>query len=552
MAIATPGLSYAAERLRRTAFPKVEITPPAPGIRVDRDVAISMRDGTRLRLNLFRPEGVGRFPTIMSAHPYGKDAFPRRSSVGYLPPARYRFMRQPAPVRFSAYTTWEAPDPSFWVPRGYAVVNLDLRGFGSSEGTGALFSQQEALDYAEVIEWAAAQPWSNGKVGLNGVSYLAISQWEVAALRPKSLAAICPWEGFTDVYRDLAYPGGVREDGFVPFWSDATAREGRTSESLRAAQLAHPEWDDSWASKTPALERIDVPALVCASFSDHGLHTRGSFEAFRRIGSTYRFLYTHRGGKWCTYYSPETLALQARFFDCFLKGVDNGMREAAPVRLEVRAARDEVRSVREERSWPLSGTRWTKLHLAPDGLREVPLEATTVLRFEVPDGGASFSFRAADDMEIAGPMKLRLYVELVGATDAHLFVAVSKVQAARDVVFEGSSGFGCDVMSKGWLRVAHRRIDEVRSEPHRPVHTHDRAEPMARGEIALVDIEILPSATFFARGDGLRLDLRGRWFWRHNAFFGTYPFTYAASPRGTVVLHMGGEHDAHLLVPRTG
>jgi predicted acyl esterase len=553
MAITTPGLSYAADRLFRTAFPKLTITPPAPGIRFDRDVAVSMRDGTRLRLNLFRPQGEGRFPTIMSAHPYGKDALARRSPLGYLPPARYRFMRQAAPVRFSAYTTWEAPDPSFWVPRGYAVVNLDLRGFGSSEGTGALLSQQEATDYAEVIEWAAAQPWSNGRVGLNGVSYLAISQWEVAALRPKSLAAICPWEGFTDIYRDLAYPGGVREDGFVPFWSDMTERDGRTSESLRAGQLAHPEWDDFWASKAPALERIDVPALVCASFSDQGLHTRGGFEAFRRIGSKHRFLYTHRGGKWSTYYSPEALALQARFFDCFLKEEDSVMRDAAPVRLEVRTTREEVRCVRDERSWPLPGTRWTKLYLAPDRLREAPLEARTTLRFDVPRGGASFVFRATDDMEIAGPMKLRLHVELEGMADAYLFAAICKVRAdGDDVVFEGSSGFGCDVVAKGWLRMAHRRVDESRSEPHRPFHPHDRAEPMRRREVASADIEILPSATFLARGEGLRLELRGRWFWKRNAFFGMYPLSYAPSPSGTVILHVGGEHDAHLLVPRTG
>jgi predicted acyl esterase len=554
MAIATPNLSYAAQRLFRTAFPKLTITPPGPGIRFEHDVAVSMRDGTRMRLNLFRPDHDGKFPTIMSAHPYGKDAFPRRTPFGYLPPTRYRFMRQPKPIRFSAYTTWEAPDPSFWVERGYAVVNLDLRGFGTSEGTGQLLSPQEAADYAEVIAWAAAQPWSNGKVGLNGVSYLAVTQWEVAALRPAALAAICPWEGFTDVYRDLVYPGGVREDGFTPFWSAMTERDGRTSESLRAVQLAHPQWDDQWAAKAPVLERIEVPALVCASFSDQGLHSRGSFEAFRRIGSKHRFLYTHRDGKWSRYYSPEALALQARFFDCFLKGQNNGMREAAPVRLEVRAARGEVHDVRDAGGWPLPGTRWTKLHLAPGLLRDAPLSATTTVRFDVPDGGASFLFRMPEDMEIAGPMKVRLQVELAGAIDAHLFVGVTKVRArgSGDVVFEGSSGFGYDVVAKGWLRLAHRRIDESRSEPHRPFHSHDRPEPMAPGEIAAVDIEVLPSATSFARGEGLRLDLGGRWFWKRSPFFGTFPFTYVPSARGTVILHLGGERDAFLLVPRTG
>src|SRR6516162_1792542 len=180
-AVDAPGLPYAVDRLLRTAVPKVKVTPPAPGIRFDRDVAVPMRDGVELRVNVFRPEREGRFPVIMSAHPYGKDVLPKRTPVGYLPLTRYRFIRQPDLVTHSAYTAWEAPDPSFWVPRGYVVVNVDLRGFGTSGGVGSLFSDQEAADYAEVIAWAARQPWSSGRVGLNGVSYLAISQWKVAA-----------------------------------------------------------------------------------------------------------------------------------------------------------------------------------------------------------------------------------------------------------------------------------------------------------------------------------------------------------------------------------
>lgn len=145
---AAPTLRYAAERVFRIAFPKLSITEPAAGIHVERDVAVSMRDGARLRVNVFRPERDGNFPVIMCAHPYGKDAFPKRTPLGYIPPARYRFMRQPASVRFSALTTWEAPDPSFWVPRGYALVNVDLRGFGTSDGKSNLFTQEEARENA--------------------------------------------------------------------------------------------------------------------------------------------------------------------------------------------------------------------------------------------------------------------------------------------------------------------------------------------------------------------------------------------------------------------
>jgi predicted acyl esterase len=553
----SPDLAYAAERLRRTAFPKLTITAPAPGIRVDRDVAVPMRDGAALRVNVFRPAREGRFPVMMCAHPYGKDLFPKRWPFGYSPSAAYRFMRLPDPFTFSAYTTWEAPDPSYWVLQGYAVVNVDLRGFGSSDGVGSLLSDEEAADYAEVIEWAAAQPWSSGRVGLNGVSYLAISQWKVAALRPKSLAAICPWEGFSDVYRDIAYPGGVRDDGFIDFWATMTERAGRVRDSLRAGQLAHPEWDDFWAARTPALERIEVPALICASFSDQCLHTRGGFEAFRRIGSTHRFLYTHRGGKWSTYYSPDALALQSRFFDCFLKGEDNGMRATDPVRLEIRRRGDEVHSVRGERAWPLPSTRWTKLYLAPGELRGAPLRARTTAALEAPDGRSSFGLQVPEDMEIAGPMMLRLHVELVGASDAHLFVAVSKIEGAvdgaggRELPFEGSFGFGCDVVAKGWLRLAHRRVDESRGEPHRPYRPHDRAESVRPGEVVTADVEILPSATYFARGDLLRLDIQGRWFWRRSMLFGMYPIAYAPSPKACVVLHLG-DPDSYLLVPRVG
>jgi predicted acyl esterase len=555
MSTPSPDLSYAAARVFRIAFPPVHVTEPSPGIRVERDVTVAVRDGTKLRMNVHRPERAGRFPVILSAHPYGKDVLPRRVPFGYLPLKRYRFIRQAGPVAFSALTGWEAPDPSYWVPRGYVVINLDLRGFGASEGTGTLLSDQEAADYVEVIEWAAHQPWSSGRVGLNGVSYLAISQWKVAALRPPALAAICPWEGFSDVYRDVAYPGGVREDGFMPFWANATEHDGRTSESLRAGQLAHPEWDDFWAALTPDLERIEVPALVCASFSDQGLHSRGCFEAFRRIGSKQRFLYTHRAGKWSTYYGPDALDWQTRFFDCFLKGEDNGMRASPPVRLEVRSAANEVHAVRSERSWPPPSVRWTALHLAPGELRQAPLAAATRIRFRVPEESVEFVHRIEDDMELSGPMKLRLHVELSAASDAYLFVAVCKARPDprgrdRDVVFEGSFGFGYDVVAKGWLRIAHRHIDTARSEPHRPFHPHDRAEPLASGEVAPVDIEILPSATHFARGDSLRLVVQGRWFWRRSSLIGMFPGGYAESPAGTVILHVGGERDAHLLVPR--
>jgi hypothetical protein len=229
---------------------------------------------------------------------------------------------------------------------------------------------------------------------------------------------------------------------------------------LRNEQLAHPDFDDFWASRVPNLEGIEVPALICASFSDQGLHTRGSFEPYRRISSKHRYLFTHRGGKWSTYYGSESLALQTRFFDCFLKGEENGMLSDDPVRVEVREQADRVNSVRMVHSWPPADVEWTRLWLAPDQLREEPLETAVTTRFEVPEEGVTFSFTMPADTEISGPMKLRLHVEPVGGADANLFVAVRKFRDARHVCFEGSFGFGRDVVTKGWLRVAHRREAE--------------------------------------------------------------------------------------------
>jgi predicted acyl esterase len=536
--------------MRRALRPPVAVTRPPNSVRFLRDVSIPVRDGTTLRANVFRPEAAGRYPVIICAHPYGKDNLPRRSPFGYLLGLQYRLVRVSGSYRLSAWTSWEAPDPAFWVPRGYVVVNVDLRGFGRSDGEASLLSDAEARDYYDVIEWAAAQPWSSGRIGLNGVSYLAISQWKVAALQPPHLRAICPWEGFTDVYRDLAYPGGIREDGFFRLWSAMVRRSGRVRDDLRKEQVARPLWGGWWAAQTPALEQIQVPALICASFSDHCLHSRGSFAAFQRIGSAQRWLYTHRGGKWATYYSPEALAFQLRFFDHFLKGAENGMPAVSPVRLEVRETGASPYAVRAERAWPLPATRWTAMRLHPDGtLREGPAPAAGTRRFAARGGRASFAWTIPSDLEVTGPMALRLWVECRGAPDAHLFAGVRKLRGTREVGFEGSYGFNRDLVTRGMLKLSHRELDTERSTPWQPVHRHETALPVQPGQVVPVDVELLPSATHFRRGETLRLDVQGEPLFSWNPLVGQFPARYEPSPAGTIVLHSGGSYEAQLLFP---
>ena len=354
-----PGaLRYALARVRGIVRPAVIVTEAPSDIVIDRDAEISTRDGTVLRVNVFRGQGDGPLPAIVSIHPYGKDKLPTRRGKRWTYPFQYRIMRQPDAVRFSELTGWEAPDPAWWVNQGFAVVNADLRGCGHSEGTGRMFSPQESEDAYDVVQWVADQPWCDGRVVMLGVSYLAISQYGTAALHPPALRAICPWEGFTDPYRDVAFPGGIRERGFIRNWGLLVRHTTRQAYDMLRVQRAHPLRDQFWRSLVPDLSAITVPMLVCGSFANHNLHSSGSIRAFTQAASTHSRLYTHRGGEWSTFYSEPARAEQLAFLRGVLDGTAAGGRS---VRLEVRqrtATRSPMCATSPSGRWP-----------APDGVR---------------------------------------------------------------------------------------------------------------------------------------------------------------------------------------
>ncbi|KAF2485561.1 acyl esterase [Neohortaea acidophila] len=531
--------------------PGVTVTDAPADITVDWDVPIKVRDGTTLRVNVFRPSSGKLVPVVMSAHPYAKDKIPLKTKTGRGLSPQYRLLSQPRPFHISQYTGWEAPDPAFWVPRGYAVVNADLRGGGTSEGVADLFSDEEAQDYFELIEWAGTQSWSSGKVGLDGVSYLAISQYKVAALRPPHLAAICPWEGFSDLYRDFARPGGIREDGFSILWSMGTSRGARVARPLLRSQMIDRPLRDEWyQSITPDLERIQVPLLVCGSFSDHLLHSRGSFEVFRRAGSAQKRLYTHRDGKWCAYYSEEACQERLRFFDHHLKGVENGWAEELPVRLAIMDIGAKPAAVTRESAWPPQDLTWRKLWLDAQSstMRDEPSLDHGSVNFRSQFGSVAFNWTVPIDLDIIGPMSLSLSVQVDGATDINLFVDVAKVRNGVKTTFEGSYGFGGDMVSKGWQRAAHRELDLILSTPEQPVHRHERDELLSPGEIVPVMIALRPHATRFRKGDELRVEVQGRWPYARNPFTGPFPAGYESSPKGICHLHTGAQYESHLLV----
>jgi predicted acyl esterase len=514
------------------------------GLLIERNVAVPMRDGVTILVDIYRPADApdADLPILLGWSPYGKHGL----SASLWPPSGVE------PGWMSRFTAFEAPDPAFWCPRGYAVVFADPRGAWLSEGDLRHNGLGEGEDCYDCIEWLATLPWTNGKVGMTGVSYLAAIQYLVAALKPPHLAALNPWEGFSDWYRDFAYHGGIRETGFVPRGS-ANLRFGlNRHEATDANVRAHPLHDEYWRSKDVDIESIDIPAYVVASWSDHGLHSRGTMEAFKRMSSPRKWLEVHGQKKWAHYYRPESRARQTAFFDHVLKGFDNEVDSWPPVRIEVREAAG-VAVERAEDSWPIARTQYQPLHLdaATGSLGDAP-PAEAAVRYDPCDeaGEAVFTHRFEADTELSGHAKLKLWVEAEGAEDMDLFVALQKLDAAGEPVgMTFYAFFENGPVALGWLRASHRALDDARSTPQQPFHTHAREDLLQPGEVVPVEIELWPSSTLFRAGESLRVVVKGMDIYRDG--LPNLPFARHEDlrNRGTHVIHTGGRYDSHLLVP---
>jgi predicted acyl esterase len=540
----------------------VECAPPAcnvirsrenlsqrmPVIAMERDLTVPMRDSVRLFANLFRPTADGSCPVIVSVTPYGKDKLPDRLSTFFMRLSGVKF----GTVNCSRLTGFEAPDPVYWVQQGYAVLQADVRGMHKSEGHAGVLGRQDAEDYYDLIEWASSQPWCTGRVGLMGVSYLAMSQWCVAALKPPHLCAMVPWEGVTDLYRELAFHGGIPETKFVPLWSKMRIQRGRNprfplGEDFLAERAAHPLDDAYWASKRPILENIQVPTLVCASWSDHGLHTRGSIEGFERISSRHKWLFTHGRKKWETFYGEEALAWQKRFLDHFLRDLDNGMDRVPKVRLEVRKAYYQ-QEVRAQESWPPASVQPALLYLCAStgSLQREPVASEGKMQYRPTSRyeRAVFSCRFERAVELIGSMRLKLWVSTSEGDDLDLFVVLRKLDSTgTEVFFSGYNGYERDGVAKGWLRASHRALDPSRSTPLRPWHSHARVEKLRSGDIVPLEIEIWPSATLFEAGSALLLTIQGHDAARYPAFG-----HHTLVNRGSHTIFAGGPYDSSLAV----
>ncbi len=512
------------------------------GMVIERDVSVPLRDGTRIFVDVYRPAAAGftNGPALMGWSPYGKHGF---KNLSLMPGSDVD------PSWVSPHVIWEGPDPVHWCAQGYVIVNPDPRGAWRSEGTLSFWTESEARDGYDVIEWAATQPWSNGRVGLLGVSYLAISQWMIAAQRPPHLAAICPWEGVSDVYRDLAFHGGIPERGFLEWWQPKSRFSLGPAEDLLAMHDAHPLFDSYWADKKPDLSQIIAPAYVVASWCDHGMHTRGTLEGFKQIGSREKWLEIHGRKKWKHFWHPESVERQQQFFDQFLKGIESGVSWWPRVRLEVRG---KPEAFRDESEWPLARTVYTKLYLNVErsSLEFEPLPQSSEARYSSDGAGTRLSFVHifSEPAELTGHMKLKLWVSAETANDMDIFVAIQKRDRnGAEVGFPFFSTFDKGPVALGWLRVSHRELDPERSTDFQPWLLHQEPMLLEPGETVPVEIEILPSSTSFERGECLRLVIQGTDIYQFDS--SAPQDRHRTCNSGVYLVHGGGIFDSHLVVP---
>lgn len=467
-------------------------------ILLERDVPITLRDGVTIYADIFRPTTGEACPALLAWSPYGKeiggqmlDDVPARSGV-------------PLDAT-SGLEKFEGPDPAYWVAHGYAVVNPDKRGAYMSEGNLLYWGHEDALDGCDVIEWIANQKWCNGKIGMTGNSWLTVSQWFIAAECPKHLAAIAPWEGFCDHYRESGTRGGIPSPEFPEMIAETFSSAHGVLEDQPRMIVEKPFMCAYWEDKAAKVENITIPAYVVASYTN-SVHTHGTFAGYRRMASKEKWLRVHNTNEWFDYYTPENVEDLRRFFDHYLKGINNGWENTPRVRLSVLNPGGKDIVGREENEFPLARTVYQKLYLsATDHNLQTNLpqqESIDTYQSTSAENKVTYRYRMDKATEITGYMKLHLWVAAPDHDDMDLSVKVEKLSKDGQPL---PDAFGNHIAATGRLRVSMRQLDESKSTEAEPYYTFTSEQKLKPGEIVPVEIEIWPIGLYFAEGEILQL-----------------------------------------------
>ena len=566
------------------------------GMLIDWDVPIMMDDGLEMRADIYRPKKAGKYPVIMTYGPYAKWLHFEQIYKTCWDRMCETFPDVPANSS-NQFQAWEVVDPEKWVPDNYVVIRVDSRGCGRSPGYIEHWSARETQDFKDCINWAGVQSWSNGKVGLNGISYYAINQWQVAAAQPKHLAAMCVWEGAVDFYRDVSHHGGILTT-FLANWYDMQVKSIQNGlgqrgyrspftgdwvsgpETLSDEQLAanrfdfgrvayeHQLDDAYWNKRTPEWSKIKVPLLSAGNWGGQGLHLRGNIEGFVNAASKEKWLEMHGIEHWTHFYTAYGIEIQKRFFDHYLKGKKNDWAKQPKVYLQIRHPGEKF-VPRAESAWPLPSTVWTKTYLNAQNLSLVAQKTSTeaTVNYRGFSNGVTFLMDPLDhEVELTGPLSTKLFVSS-STKDADLFVIVRVFdENMKEVVFQGALDPHTPI-AQGWLRASHRELDPKKSKPYQPYHLHQKIDPLKPGKVYELDVEIWPTCIVIPAGYRIGLSVKGQDYVypggtggklsnMKNEFTGVGPFLHNdvrdRPPEifdGNITLHTGGQYDSWLMLP---
>ncbi len=513
--------------------PRTYETPD--GLICEQDIPVTMRDGIIIYTDIYRPKGETNIPCLVSWSYYGK-----RPGDGM---SEWQIMGVP-PATASTYSKFESPDPGYWCHQGYAVANVDPRGTGHSQGDINMFGTQDGRDGYDFIEWVSCQPWCNGKVGMSGNSCVAMTQYRVAAQCPPHLTCIAPWEATTDIYRESLFEGGIPALSFNEFIVSSMTGPNLIDDMVNMGRR-YPLMNAYWEDKIPDFKKIKIPVYACASWSH--FHLRGSFNAFRKIRSTRKWMRAHREQEWPDLYTPANIEDLKRFFDRYLKDIHNGWDMTPRYRIEVMDAYDyDFQTNRPEKEFPLARTQYKKLYINAENvlLQDKKPEEEAECSYESEDGLLNFDYPFTEDTELTGYMKLRLWVEAEGHDDMDLFVNIQKTDKdgnwiPTSILGEPHPG------TWGKMRVSSRDLDLKLSTDFEPVQSGKKVEKLKPGEIVPVDIRIVPISRIWHKGEKLRIQLSGRYI-REGWF---EPLTWETDNKGKHIVHAGGMYDSFLQIP---
>jgi len=541
---------------RTTVLKEGSVYPPAAkplpcDILWERDVPVQLRDGVRIYVDILRPASVSataRLATLVAWSPYGKSIPSKALPSGV-----------PADEVTGIYMN-EGPDVGFWSDHGYAVVHPDPRGVNKSEGNIHAWGGVDADDAYDVIEWIAARPWSNGKVGLHGTSWLAIAQWFIAAKNPPHLSAISPWNGMTDVYRDCFVFGGIPDTRFAgDVASTLTGQQQVERFDLMAKKF--PVMNDYWADKSANLEAIEIPAYV-GTDTTCDLHRMGTFEGFRRLGSAEKWLRVNNRQEWTDQYDPDNQLDLLRFFDHYLKGHNNGWENTPRIRMSILDPGGTDKINVPYAAWPIPGTRYSRLYLDGDArvLSPAPVPRPTELTYAAKDGQVEFTYRFEQDTQVTGYLKAHLWVEAKDTNEQDLFLLVEKLDSHGELLVPAAESVKQYFPvpppgSEGRLRVSMRKLDDARSTQFLPVQSFRQPDPVPAGTVVAIDVSLLPWSIQFHAGEQLRLIISSQPPLPPGGNVdGPSPMMKALPALktrniGTDSVHSGGRFDSYLQIP---